>query len=154
MISHDKILNPRDYRIRLLHRSDLSITELSSWLKDLSLASDDYAFTGRINQIRSALIPIVNSLREEIKIQEEAETKETSKLDELPDSVRSVMRLSLIYDMPFYDISKKLNITINEVSDIYETGIDLMLGVNKETIEKLWETLYNEEESLTEELQQ
>ena len=154
MISHKELLNPRDYRIRLLHRSDLSITELSGWLKDLTLLSDDYAFTQRVNHIRSALIPIVNDLREEVKIQEETKTDYTSKVDELPDLVRSVMRLSLVYDMPFYDISNKLNIALSEISDLYETGIDLLFGVTKESIEKLWESLYDEEETRAEELRE
>ncbi len=151
MISHKELLNPRDYRIRLLHRSDLSITELSGWLKDLTLLSDDHAFIQRVNHIRSALIPIINDLREEVKIQEETETDHSSKLDELPDMVREVMRLSLVYDTPFYDISNELNLTLTEVSDLYETGIDLLFGVTKDTIEKLWETLYNEEDIFEEE---
>ena len=130
MSSYIEVLNPVDYRIRQLHRSDEYITKLSDWLKDLILLSDDPAFIQRVNRIRSALVPIVREIRREIQVQEQTEPDRVSRLDELPDQVREVMRLNLVYEMPFRDVSKKLNITLDEAYNLYYTGTNLLFGIN------------------------
>lgn len=130
MSSYIDVLNPIDFRIRQLHRSDESINRLLDWLKDLILLSDDESFTQRVNRIRSALVPVVRSIREEVLIQEGTQTDIVSKLDELPDQVRKVMRFNLVYEMPFHEVSKRLNITLDEAYSLYYTGTNLLFGVN------------------------
>lgn len=142
-MTDSELLNFKDHRIMILLRAASFIKEVSGWLKALTLRSYDPDFTERVNRIRKALEDVVMSLREEISIQERIIKSDIAPLDNLPEDVQSVMRLSLVYGYSFTDISDMLNITPEKVQELHRTGIDMLFHVSKDAF-KVQEILEDE----------
>jgi len=135
MKTDSELLNRKDLTIMQLLRAASFIKEVSGWLKALTLRSSDPDFTERVNRIRKALEDVVMSLREEISIQERIIKSDIAPLDNLPEDVQSVMRLSLVYGCSLSDIADTLNITQEKVHELHRTGINMLFNVPEDAFE-------------------